>query len=185
MRWVSVTPGGLKGAAIRTSSSQCSIIGLLVVVMGCASAPVSRTDVRASIAWRVTAFQRVPTTVHERFGERYTFTLLLHEQSGVGITFTRVAQTVSAVHVQPMTVVQDSQWRLPPKGELLLPFRLLWSCPAASGTCSSVAGSPRWHILLTGTDDHNDPVQLDLKVDVPDAEAVVAESRSVYPSDPL
>jgi hypothetical protein len=137
------------------------------------------------VAWRVTAFQRVPTTAHDRPGERYTFTLLLHEQVGAGITFTRVTQTVSAAHVQPMTLVQDGKWRLPPKGELRLPFRLVWSCPAVPGACSAVAGPPHWHIRLTGTDDHGDLVQLSLEVEAPAAEAVVAESWSVDQSDRL
>lgn len=86
--------------------------------MGCATAPVSRTDLTGSVAWRVTAFQQMPTTVHDRPGERYIFILLLHEQTGAGITFTRVTQTVSAARVQPMTLVQDGEWRLPPKGHL-------------------------------------------------------------------
>jgi Magnesium chelatase, subunit ChlI len=58
--------------------------------------------------------------------------------------------TVSATYVQPMTVTQDGQWRLPPNGDLQLPFRLVGSCPALSETCSTAAGSPHWHILLTG-----------------------------------
>jgi hypothetical protein len=48
--------------------------------------------------------------------------------------------TVSATYVQPMTVTQDGQWRLPPSGELQLPFRLVGSCPALSETCLTAAG---------------------------------------------
>jgi hypothetical protein len=144
--------------------------------MGCAIAPVSRTDVTESVTWRMTAFQRVPTTVHNHPGEQYTFTLLLHEQMGVGITFTRVTQTVSTIHVQPRTITQDGQWRLPPKGQLLLPFRLVWSCPAMPEACSAVAGPPHWHIVLTGTDDRGAPVHLGLEVDAPATDAVVASS---------
>jgi hypothetical protein len=162
-----------RGAAIRTAHIRCSMLGLLVVAMGCASAPISRSDLVGSVAWRATAFQRVPITVHDRPGERYTFTLLLREQAGRGITFTRVTQTVSAAAVQPMTVTQDGQWRLPPKGELQLPFRLVWSCPALSETCATAAGPPHWHILLTGTTDHDHPVQLGLEVDAPIGDAVV------------
>jgi hypothetical protein len=127
-----------------------------------------------SIAWRATAFQRMPTTVHDRPGERYTFTLLLRDQAGTGITFTRVTQTVSSAHVQPVTATQDGQWRLPPKGELQLPFRLSWSCPALPEACSTVAGLPHWHILLTGTTDHGHPVQLSVEIDAPTEHTVVA-----------
>ena len=142
--------------------------------MGCVSAPVSRSDTEGAVTWRATAFQRVPTTVHDRPGERYTFTLLLREQTGTGITFTRVTQTVAAAHVQPMTATQDGQWRLPPKGELQLPFRLVWSCPALPEACSTAAGPPHWHILLSGTTDHGHPVQLSLEVEAPTGGAVVA-----------
>jgi hypothetical protein len=120
----------------------------------------------------MTAFQRVPTTVRDRPGERYTFTILLHDQTGVGITFTRVTQMVFAHHVQPRTITQDGQWRLPPKGELPLPFHLLWSCAAVSDGCTAVAGPPHWYILLTGTDEHGNPVQLGLEVDAPASEAL-------------
>jgi hypothetical protein len=153
-----------------------SFLSLLVVAMGCVSAPVSRSDIAGSVTWRATAFQRVPTTVHDRPGERYTFTLLLREQTGTGITFTHVTQTVSAAHVQPMTITQDGQWRLPPKGELQLPFRLVWSCPALPEACASVAGPPHWHILLTGTTDHGHPVQLGLELDAPATNAVVTSN---------
>jgi hypothetical protein len=152
------------------------VIGLLVIVLGCATAPVSRTDVASAVAWRVTAFQRVPTTVHGHPGERYTFTLLLHEQTGVGLVFTHITQTVSARHLPPMTSVQDGQWRLPPHGALPLPFRLSWSCPAMADICSAVTGPPHWHILFTGTDDHGYPVQLGLEVDAPVADAAGVET---------
>jgi hypothetical protein len=150
------------------------MLGLLVVAMGCASAPISGNDTVGAVAWRATAFQRVPMTVHDRPGERYTFLLLLREQTGTGITFTRVTQTVSAAAVQPMTVTQDGQWRLPPQGELQLPFRLVWSCPTLSEACSTAAGPPHWHILLVGTTDYGEPMQLSLEIDAPAGDAVVA-----------
>jgi hypothetical protein len=150
------------------------MLSLLVVAMGCASTPVPRGDIAGPVAWRATAFHRVPTTVHDRPGERYTFTLLLREQDGTGITFTRVTQTVSAASVQPITVTQDGQWRLPPQGELQLPFRLVWSCPALSEACSAAAGPPHWHILLVGTTDQGEPIRLALEIDAPARDAVVA-----------
>jgi hypothetical protein len=154
------------------------VLGIVLIVvwgiLGCASAPVSRSDIAGSVSWRVMAFQRVPTSVHNRPGERYTFTLLLREQAGTGMTFTHVTQTVSAAQVEPMTVTQDGRWRLPPKGELQLPFRLVWSCPALSEACATAAGPPHWHILLTGTTDHGSPVQLALEVDAPTDDAVAS-----------
>jgi hypothetical protein len=142
--------------------------------MGCATTPGARADVTGAVTWRVTAFQRVPVIVHDRPGERYTFTLLLSEQAGMGITFTRVTQTVSADQVQPMTQAQDGEWPLPPKGQLLLPFHLVWSCPAMPEVCSAAVGSPHWHILLTGTTDHGAPVHLGLEVDAPTGNVVAS-----------
>jgi hypothetical protein len=164
----------LRGAAISTSRIRRSLIGLLVLVTGCATTPVARTDVTGGVAWRVLAFQRVPTIVHDRPGERYTFTLRLQELNGARITFTRVTQTVSAAHVQPMTRVQDGEWPLPPNGALELPFRLVWSCPVVPEGCSTASGLPHWHIILTGTTHDGQPVQLTLEVDAPTGDAVVA-----------
>jgi hypothetical protein len=150
---------------------------VLIVVwgtLGCASAPVARSDSTGAVAWRVMAFQRVPTAVSDHPGERYTFTLLLREQAGTGMTFTRVVQTVSALQVAPMAATQDGRWRLPPKGELQLPFRLVWSCPALSEPCSTAAGPPHWHIHLTGITDHGAPVQLALEVNAPPGNAVAS-----------
>jgi hypothetical protein len=48
---------------------RCGVVSLLVIVLGCATAPVSRTDVAGAAAWRVAAFQGVPTTVHGPPGE--------------------------------------------------------------------------------------------------------------------
>jgi hypothetical protein len=173
---VAMPPCGRRGAAIISAWIPYSLIGLLVVAMGCATTPGARADVTGAVTWRVTAFQRVPVTVRDRPGERYTFTLLLSEQAGRGITFTRVTQTVSAAQVQPMTRAQDGEWSLPPKGQLLLPFHLVWSCPAMPEACSAAAGSPHWHILLTGTDEGGTPVQLSLEVDVPVTGAMVAST---------
>jgi len=144
-------------------------------MLGCATAPVPETATMGAIAWRVTAFQRVPTTIHDRPGERYTFTLLVRHRTGAGITVTRVTQTVSARHVPPVTTTQDGQWRLPPRGELSLPFRLVWSCPAVAEGCSALAGRPHWHILLTGSDDHGNPIELSLEVDAPAVDTVLAQ----------
>src|SRR5262245_19786826 len=153
-------------------------LGVVLIVvwgtLGCASAPVSRSDFAGSVAWRVLAFQQVTTSVADRPGERYTFTLLLREQAGTGMTFTRVTQTVSALQVEPMTATQDGRWRLPPRGELQLPFRLVWSCPALSEACSTAAGPPHWHIHLTGTTDQGAPVQLALEVDAASGDAVAS-----------
>src|SRR5918911_5727580 len=74
------------------------------------------------------------------------FTLLLQERTGVGITFTEVAQVVSGVHLAPTAAAQAGAWRLAPRGELRLPVWVWWVCPEAGEAC--VAGPPHWHLRL-------------------------------------
>jgi hypothetical protein len=128
------------------------------------------------VIWRVTAFQVTRTTVHGHPGERYTVTLLLRERTGTGITFTRITQAVSAHQTAVATVTQAGQWRLPPTGELQLPFWVVWSCPDVDETCAAVAGPPHWHITLTGTDDRRQPVELIMEFDAPATAAPIAEA---------
>jgi hypothetical protein len=129
------------------------------------------------VTWRATAFQVTRTTVHGHPGERYTLTLILHERTGTGITFTHITQAVSARQTAVAIGTQAGQWRLPPTGELHLPFWVVWSCPDVEEACAAVAGAPHWHITLTGTDDRGQPVELLIEFDAPAPGAPLAEAR--------
>jgi hypothetical protein len=154
-------------------------LGLLIVVAGCATAPVRLTGVAGPVAWHVTDFQLATNTVRGQPRKHYAFTLLLQEMVGAGITFTGITQVVSGVHIITTSAAQAGSWRLEPRGELRLPLWLLWSCPEAGEDCSAVAGQPHWHISLAGTDDHGQSVQLVIDLDAPASEIVVAEARAV------
>jgi hypothetical protein len=155
---------------------QLLLVGLLLVIAGCATPQVSLEKGAGPVIWRVTAFQVTRTTVHGHPGERYTVTLLLRERTGTGITFTRITQAVSAHQTAVATVTHAGQWRLPPTGELQLPFWVVWSCPDVDETCAAVAGPPHWHITLTGTDDRRQPVELIMEFDAPATAAPIAEA---------
>jgi hypothetical protein len=153
------------------------LVGLLLVIAGCATPPVRLDGVAGPVTWRATAFQVTQMIVHGHPGERYTFTLLLHEHTGTGITFTRITQAVSAHQRAVATAKQAGQWRLPPMGDLPLPFWLSWSCPDVEEACAAVAGPPHWHLTLTGSDDRRQPVELMIEFDAPAPAAPIAEAR--------
>ena len=153
------------------------LASLLLVMAGCATTPVPLERGAGPVTWRATAFHVTPVTVHGHPGERYTFTLLLHERTGIGITFARITQAVSAHDTAVATATQDGQWRLPPMGELQLPFWVVWSCPDIDEACAAVAGPPHWHITLTGTDDRRQTVELIIELDAPAPEVPIAEAR--------
>jgi hypothetical protein len=72
------------------------LVGLLLVMVGCAMTPVYLEQGAGPVTWRGTAFQVTSMAVHGDPGEHYTFTLLLHECMGTAITFTRIAPAVCA-----------------------------------------------------------------------------------------
>jgi hypothetical protein len=152
-------------------------VGLLVMMAACATTPVHLERNAGVVTWQATAFHVTQTMVHGHPGEHYTFTLLLREHAGTGITFTHIAQAVSARHTAVATATQTGRWRLPATGELQLPFWLSWSCPDVDDPCATVAGSPHWRITLTGMDDRSQPVELVIELDALSIEGPVADAR--------
>jgi hypothetical protein len=142
------------------------LVSLLVV--GCASAPVHTDGVTGCVAWHATDFQLARATVQGQPGERYALTLVLHNRSGTGITFTELQRTVSAHQVHTAATTRTGQWRLPPNGDLRLPFSFAHYCPQAFESCSGPAVfAPHWHLILTGADDRGQPLQVVIELDVP------------------
>ena len=139
-----------------------------LLVGGCASPPVHTDGVTGSVAWPATAFQLAKATVQGQPGEGYAFTLVLKDRGGIGVTFTELQRTVVAQHVQADSTARTERWRLPPHGELRLPFSFAHYCPQAFESCSGPpVFAPHWHIVLTGADDRSQPVQVVIALDVP------------------
>jgi hypothetical protein len=142
------------------------LVSLLVV--GCASPPVHTDGVTGSVAWHATEFRLARATVQGQPGERYAFTLVLSDRDGIGVIFTDLQRTVVAHHVQTASTARTGRWRLPPHGELRLPFSFAHYCPQAFGSCSGPpVFAPHWHIVLTEADDRGHPVQVVIELDVP------------------
>jgi hypothetical protein len=153
------------------------LVGLLLVMAGCATTPVPLERSAGPVTWRATAFHVTPVAVHGHPGARYTFTLLLHERTGTGITFARITQALSAHHTAVAPATPAGQWRLPSMGELQLPFWVVWSCPDMDEAGAAVAGPRHWHISLTGTDDRRHTVALIIELEAPAPEVPSAEAR--------
>ncbi len=136
------------------------LVSVLVLVLGCAAAPIRTEGVTGPVAWYATDVTWAKTTVDGREGERYSLTLVLKETSGAGITFTHLKRAVFQHHVRSSPVERTGRWRLQPHGELQFPFSHSWYCPQAFDRCLEVYGAPQWTITLTGTDDRCQPVQL-------------------------
>jgi hypothetical protein len=139
-----------------------------VLVVGCASPPVHTDGVTGAVAWQATDFQLAKATIQDQPGERYAFTLVLNERGGTGVTFTDLQWTVSARQVHTASAERTGRWRLPPNGELRLPFSFAHYCPQAFDGCRGpYAFTPHWHIVLNGADDRGQPVQVVIDLDAP------------------
>jgi hypothetical protein len=149
-------------------------VGLLLIssliaalVMGCGSAPIRTEGIAGPVTWQAMDFQLAKVTVNNQPGERYSFTLLLKETCGAGMTFTEIKWTISQHGVTPTTSDRTIRWRLPPHGQWRVPFSFSWYCPQAFESCAGARGVPPWNIILTGTDDRGQPVQVVIAVAPP------------------
>jgi hypothetical protein len=145
-----------------------SLLLMSLLVVGCASTPVHTDGVTGSVAWHATDFQLARATVQSQPGERYAFTLVLSDRGGTGVTFTDLRRTVSAHHIRMASTERTGRWRLPPNGELRLPFSFAYYCHQAFEVCHEPATfAPHWRIVLNGADDRGQPVQVVIDLDVP------------------
>jgi hypothetical protein len=128
-------------AAMRALVWVLLLMSLLVV--GCASTPVHTDGVTGSVAWRATDFQVTKAAVQGQPGERYAFTLVLSDRARTGVTFTALQRTISAPQVHTTSTARTGCWRLPPNGELGLPFSFTHYCPQAFDSCSGQRPSRR------------------------------------------
>jgi hypothetical protein len=145
-----------------------SLLLMSLLVGGCASTPVHTDGATDAVAWHAVDFQLAQTTVQGQPGERYAFTLVLRERGGTGVTFTALQRTVRSPQVQTASTARTGRWRLPPNGELRLPFSFTHYCPQAFDGCRGPrVFTPHWHIALNGADDRGQPVQVVIDLDAP------------------
>jgi len=92
----------------------------------------------------------------------YSFVLVLTETTGSQIIFTSIRRQVWG---EGARIAQDSgSWRLQANGERRLPMAVRRTCQAA--TCS-FAYPPYWNIRLTGKDEADHEIRVEIQVAVP------------------
>jgi hypothetical protein len=176
---------GPSTASGRSSSIQASAavhLGLRLVLLSgllglgaCASTsarPASREGAVGPIAWRAEDVGGVTRTIHGKEADAYTFTLVVKETRGSGITFTRFETTVSDRETFRGTPhVATGTWKLAPNGEWRIPLPYSVSCPNLPGGSCAVfqMAAPLWQIRLSGRDDQGQPVDVPITVALPPA----------------
>jgi predicted aspartyl protease len=124
--------------------------------------------VSGPIAWQATDMRVVERQVTETNRELYAFTLVLKETQGRGVTFTYLEYTMTQPGVVPIGDTQRATiaWRLQPYGELRHPFSSYIYC--AEPPCQKLGSqAPWWHIVLTGTDEQRQAVQVAIDLRLP------------------
>jgi hypothetical protein len=113
---------------------------------------------------------------------QYTFMLVLEETQGSGITLTQLDYTTypPGFAVLPASERTAILWKLRPYGELR---QFFYSSPCCFEARFGLQGrlAPAWHILLTGTNDHGQPVRVVIDLALPPQPPVLTQRRSAAP----
>src|SRR5262249_25090593 len=149
-----------------------------VVLVGCAAYWQGHTGgTSGPIAWQITDAKSVADRVGER--SAYSFILVLQETQGTALTFTTMTYTVSSGSggIQPGQGGQTVQglWKLRPHGSYRLPFTYTASCPEGSGCIKLESLAPTYHIVFTGTDSREKPVQVVIDTKLPPDPSVLSQ----------
>ena len=139
------------------------LIGL--VLGGCAMLDVRTSGQSSTLRWRATDLRQYRALVEER--EVYDYTLILEATQGNAMTFTRLqARCQNNLHSRPFEWEKTGQWRIPPQGQLRLPLGTYRTCLKAN--CRDWGElAPIWRLVLTGTDDQQQPVREVIEIRLP------------------
>lgn len=136
---------------------------LSVMITGCtALSPNPRVESgHPSVLWQATDFRVSARTIDKAERQLYTFTLVLEETQGSAITFTQLDYSIYHPGIDRIPASERTAivWKLRPHSELR---QLFYSAPYCSEARCTTRGhlTPRWHILLTGTNDQGQPVRV-------------------------
>jgi hypothetical protein len=153
------------------------------IVLTACTTPSPRRDAKpAPIVWQATDFRVITRTVHGAERTLYTFMLVLEETQGSGITLTQLDYTTypPGFAVIPASERTAILWRLRPYGELR---HFFYSSPCCLEARFGIQGrlAPAWHILLTGINDHGQPVRVVIDLSLPLQPLVLTQRTSDVP----
>jgi aspartyl protease family protein len=159
------------------------LLWMTVVISGCAMLGARLEGVSGPIAWQATDMRVVERQVTETNRDLYAFTLVLKETQGRGVTFTYLEYTMTQPGVVPIGDTQRATiaWRLHPYGELRHLFSSYIYC--AEPPCRNLGSqAPWWHIVLTGTDEQRQAVQVAIDLRLPQNPSGPGVGRARAPS---
>ena len=140
-----------------------------VVIAGCAGYWKAHTEgTSGPIAWSITDAKAAADRVGERYA--YAFVLVLQETQGTPLTFTTMTYTVysgTATHSGTSEWTREGTWKLRARGRYRFPFTYTATCPEGSGCIKLEPLAPTYHIVLTGTDSHDQPVRVVIDTKLP------------------
>jgi len=146
-----------------------------VVVASCGAYWHAHTEgTSGPLTWYVTEAKSESNRAEDRYA--YSFILVLQETQGTAITFTTMTYTIysgTATHSPSDAWTSHGNWALRPRGTYRFPFTYTITCPELRGCPKLGDIAPTYHILLTGTDHQDKPVQVVIDIRLPpDPEAI-------------
>ena len=116
----------------------------------------ARTEgISGPVSWRVTELQATKETADGKETQGFSFVLILKELHGIGITFGGTNQLIRRQQVGSAAGEQTAAWRLPPYGELPIPFFLARPYQDIEAETCYERGlvAPSWNLMLVGLND--------------------------------
>lgn len=161
---------GTRCSLLTVSGGACVLLVLWLAVVsgGCATLGARLDGVSGAITWQATDLRVVERQVAGTTRELYAFTLVLKETQGLGVTFTHLAYTISQPDIDSVGETQQAtiRWALHPHGELRHPFSSYIYCREVH--CQDWGPLvPWWNIILTGTNERDQPVRVAIDLRLP------------------
>ena len=148
-----------------------------VVIAGFAAYWKAHTEgTSGPIVWYITDAKSESNLREERYA--YSFILVLQETQGTAITFTTMTYTIysgTATTSGRGEWTRQGTWKLRAHGRYQFPFTYTVTCPEGSGCVKLGPLAPTYHIVLTGTDSQDKPVQVSIDTKLPPDPGVIPQ----------
>jgi hypothetical protein len=168
------------------------VVLVLLLVTGCASLGSRTEGASGPVSWKAEDMELAQRTVETRRYWSYSFSLVVRETRGVGITFNEIRTAIYQPGTGSGGATYRGAWTLPANGAFRIPLSSSLGCPSGVDICLGTGVPiPLWKITLIGTDDAGGAVRevVDLRMppDPPPSPVKRAESIpaiSLAPSRP-